>query len=437
MTDLIYETITIFFILLTSLIIIYLVRHYIFTFAVLRYSKRTPAPKNIQTPYEPSVSVLIPAHNEEHVISRLLDALTQLTYPKNKLQIIVIDDASTDATSKIVDHYANSVPFIHVLHRDDKVGGTGKAAAMNAGFVLSYGEIIVSFDADYLPQKDTVTKLVQPFADPIVGAVQGRPVVMNEPQNLLTRLVEFERVGGYRVDQEARNCLGLVPQFGGTIGGFRASILSSLGGFDEKMLTEDTDLTFSIIRLGYKVRYVGDAECYEEAVDNWRAYWRQRNRWARGHMQVCFKHASGVLTSKKLNLKEKIDSLLVLNIYFMPVVTLVCLILGGLLIFQQRSPIVVALWFFVPVSFYSFVGNFAPFFEVSIGAYLDGRSRAQWLVPLLIFAFVYNILICTKAFIDICGSMLSRKQRTNWAKTEHLDNGSRFVTEPTIRGETP
>jgi cellulose synthase/poly-beta-1,6-N-acetylglucosamine synthase-like glycosyltransferase len=414
--DLIYEIITAFFISLTSLIIVYLVRHYIFTFAVLRHNKRNVARNSQSTIYVPSVSILIPAHNEDHVISRLLDALTQLTYPKNKLQIIVIDDASPDGTGKIVDQYANQASFLYVLHRNQKVGGKGKAAAMNAGFALATGEIIISFDADYLPQKDPVTKLVQPFIDPKVGAVQGRPVVMNEPQNLLTRLAALERVGGYRVDQEARNCLGLVPQFGGTIGGFRASILRSLGGFDEKMLTEDTDLTFHIIRLGYKVRYVGDAECYEEAVDNWKAYWRQRNRWARGHMQVCFKHAFGVLASKKLNLREKIDSLLVLNIYFMPIVTLVCLVLGGALILLQQSPIVSALWFFVPVSFYSFVGNFAPFFEVSIGAYLDGRSRAQWLVPLLIFAFVYNILICTKAFIDVCGSMLSRKQQTNWQK---------------------
>jgi cellulose synthase/poly-beta-1,6-N-acetylglucosamine synthase-like glycosyltransferase len=111
---------------------------------------------------------------------------------------------------------------------------------------------------------------------------------LNEPKNLITRLIALERIGGYRVDQEARDILGLIPQFGGTVGGFRRSIMQNIGGFDEKMLTEDTDLTFHIALLGYKIRYVGEAECYEEAVATWRAYWKQRNRWARGHIQACF-----------------------------------------------------------------------------------------------------------------------------------------------------
>ncbi len=103
---------------------------------------------------------------------------------------------------------------------------------------------MLCFDADYLPHSEIVQRLVAKFADPKVGAVQGRPVVLNEPQNSTTRIVALERIGGYRVDQEARELLGLVPQFGGTVGGFRRSILESIGGFDESMLTEDTDYHF-------------------------------------------------------------------------------------------------------------------------------------------------------------------------------------------------
>jgi len=98
----------------------------------------------------------------------------------------------------------------------------------------------------------------------------------------VTRLVALERTGGYRVDQFARDNLGLIPQFGGTVGGFRRSLIESLGGWDADMLAEDTDLTFKVYLAGYKVRYVNDAECYEEAVENWRSYWRQRSRWAKG-----------------------------------------------------------------------------------------------------------------------------------------------------------
>jgi cellulose synthase/poly-beta-1,6-N-acetylglucosamine synthase-like glycosyltransferase len=235
---------------------------------------------------------------------------------------------------------------------------------MNAGLAHSTGEILLCFDADYLPQKNIVEKLVKKFADPRVGAVQGRPVVLNEPKNLVTRLVAMERIGGYRVDQEARDNLGLIPQFGGTVGGFRVSIIEQLRGFDEKMLTEDTDLTFHICLLGYKIRYVGEAECYEEAVETWRAYWKQRHRWARGHIQVCFKHSFNVLKSKKLSAKEKIDGLLILHVYFVPIITLLSFFASLSLMLLGSSQLVSIFWFFVPISFYSFVGNFAPFFEI-------------------------------------------------------------------------
>jgi len=144
-------------------------------------------------------------------------------------------------------------------------------------------------------------------------------------------------------------------------------------------------------------------------------------------MQVCFKHAPRVLRSKKLNTKEKIDGLLLLHVYFMPVLTLIAFFAGFSLILSQSSQLVNALWFFVPVSFYSLVGNFAPFFEIGIGAYLDGRTRIQWLIPLLLFAYMYNILICTKALLDIFAAKMLRKSQSDWAKTRHLGNGNSYI----------
>jgi cellulose synthase/poly-beta-1,6-N-acetylglucosamine synthase-like glycosyltransferase len=417
------------FLFFTMIMVAYLVRHYVFTITVLRKNKKPASPRVVSDgSYEPTVSVLIPARDEELVIGRLLQRMIQLTYPQDKLQILVIDDASSDGTGKVAEEFAKRYRFIEVLHRDEKTGGTGKASAMNAGLERSAGEIVLCFDADYYPQKDIVEKLVKEFVDPAVGAVQGRPVVLNEAQNIVTRLVTLERIGGYRVDQEAREQLRLIPQFGGTVGGFRRSVVEEAGGFDESMLTEDTDLTFTVYLAGYKVRYAGDAECYEEAVDCWKAYWRQRHRWARGHMQVCFKHAFRVLLSRKLNVKEKIDGLLLLNMYFIPVLTLVAFCIGvSLIILSGSSPLFDALWFFVPLSFYSQAGNFAPFFEIGIGAYLDGRTRIQFLIPLLFLSYMYNILICTKALLDLFAAKLLRKKQTNWAKTHHFGDRNRYM----------
>ncbi|MEM1566383.1 MAG: glycosyltransferase family 2 protein [Candidatus Bathyarchaeia archaeon] len=105
-----------------------------------------------------------------------------------------------------------------MVHRCEHEGGRGKASALNVGLKHATGEIILCFDADYYPQRDIVEKLVKAFEDPNVGAVQGRVVVLNEPQNIVTRIVSLERIGGYRVDQEARDKLGLITQFGGTVG---------------------------------------------------------------------------------------------------------------------------------------------------------------------------------------------------------------------------
>jgi cellulose synthase/poly-beta-1,6-N-acetylglucosamine synthase-like glycosyltransferase len=358
----------------------------------------------------------------------LLKRTVELSYPREKTQVIVIDDASSDRTRQIALQFAAENKCIQIVSRNKTLGSRGKAAALNAGLKLATGDIVICFDADYFPQRDIMARLVPPFLDPSVGAVQGRPVVLNESKNTITRLVTLERIGGFRVDQEARGNLSLVPQFGGTVGGFRRSVIEQLGGFDERMLTEDTDLTFNVILLGYKIAYVGDAECYEEVVSTWRAYWRQRHRWAQGHMQVCLKHSLNVLRSRKLSWKEKLDGELVLHIYFLPVLTLFALFLGASLVLLEPSTLVYALWFFVPISLYSAVGNFAPFFEVGVGVYLDGRTRLQWLIPLLIFLYLYNIVICTKALLDLCASRIRRTETIDWEKTRHLGDGNRYIT---------
>ncbi|MFA5364131.1 MAG: glycosyltransferase family 2 protein, partial [Candidatus Bathyarchaeia archaeon] len=177
---------------------------------------------------------------------------------------------------------------------------------------------------------------------------------------------------------------------------------------------------------GFKVKYVNDADCYEEAVENWRSYWRQRSRWAKGHMQCAFRHVWPVIRSKQLRLREKVDGFLLLNVYFVPILTALAWILGTFLFLFQPFEWLDMFWMIVPISFYSSVGNFAPFFEVGIGAYLDGRNRICWLIPLLFLTFMLNVLICSKAFFDLCFSKVTGKKHT-WSKTVHNGNGNSFI----------
>ncbi|MEJ2126873.1 MAG: glycosyltransferase family 2 protein [Candidatus Bathyarchaeota archaeon] len=355
------EVLNIIFILLVGIITVYIIRHYLFTVTALYPKSNQQSFEYSKTVYEPKVSVLIPARNEEKVIDRILQRMTELTYPKNKFEVLVIDDASTDQTGKNAKRFAKYYDFIHFIQRSQKEGGKGKPEVLNCALKYVTGEIIYCFDADYYPQRNVIEKLNESFKDPKVGAVQGRVTVLNERDSLITRLVTLERTGGYRVDQFARNELNLIPQYGGTVGGFRKDLIEQLGGWAPNVLAEDTDITFRIYLAGFTVKYINYADCYEEAVSTWRSYWRQRLRWATGRMVV-------------------------------------------------------------PLFFYSSVGNFAPFFEVGIGAYLDGRDRICWLIPLLFLTFVFNVLICSKAFVNLCIGKIFGKKAQIWEKTVHSGN---------------
>jgi len=374
------------FIVFSTIIFLYVVRHLIFTLAVL--CKKQQKKQDSYGCYYPSVTVLIPARNEEKVIGRILRRMTELTYPKEKLQVIVIDDGSEDKTGAIAGLFADQYDFIGVIHRSPYEGGRGKASALNAGLKHAKGEIILCFDADYYPQVNIVEKLAAPFRDPKVAAVQGRVLVINEPENFLTRLIALERVGGYRVGQQAREELGL-----------------------------------RIFLAGYRLQYMNCAESYEEAVRGLRSYWHQRLRWAIGHMQCAFKHLIPMIRCKNLSLKQKIDAILSLNVYFLPILTAIAWIIGGILLFRGSFMLNGCLIGSLPFFMYSSVGNFAPFFEIGLGMYLDGRNRACRLIPLLFPLFLYNVIICMFALVKLCIYKLMGK-RIGWHKTVHYGTKS-------------
>jgi len=406
-------------IIIIVVMLTYTTRHYKF-FWNRMFEKQRRGRDDLAGSYKPSVSILIPAHNEEKVLHSILDRFVESDYPKENgnFEVIVIDDQSTDQSGTIADSYAATYPFVKVVHRNED-SDRGKPEALNTGLPFASNEIVLCFDSDYQPPKDCVQRLVAPFSDVEVGAVMGRVVPMNAPESYLTRLMDLERSGGYQVDQQARYNLDLLPQFGGTVGGFRRSALKAVGGWDPKMLAEDTDLTYQVFLRGWKVGYVNFAECYEEAVSSWDQKQKQLRRWAIGHNQCLFKHFSKTLTTPVLNWKQKLDGILLLGVYVAPVLMLLGWILGIIsYLFEAPwwSPFFPALLFTLS---YNNVGNFAVFNEVGGSVFLDKRGRSIWLLPLAFFNFFAYVLICATAFFD---SVFI--QAGEWKKSRRTGNGT-------------
>ena len=255
------------------LLTVYTARHYVFSLNRL-FGRQCHPYASIVSAHWPRVTVFVAAHNEEDVIQDCLENLMLVDYPIDRMVVMPVNDRSSDRTREIIDAVVTRFPGrIRPFHR---VGGKpGKAAALKDATELVDTDFIIVFDADYMPSRGLIRRLMAPFLDPEVGAVMGRVVPHNVGANLLTRLLDLERAGGYQVDQQARMNLGMVPQYGGTVGGIRVRALQAVGGWHDDVLAEDTDLTYRLLLGGWRTVYHNRAECYEEVPQSWAVRMRQ------------------------------------------------------------------------------------------------------------------------------------------------------------------
>jgi cellulose synthase/poly-beta-1,6-N-acetylglucosamine synthase-like glycosyltransferase len=363
---------------------------------------------------------------EEKVATSILERFIEMDYPKDdsRYEVIAIDDGSTDATPSIVDEYASEFPFIKTIHRVGN-GGNGKSEALNVGIKIASKEIVLIFDADYIPPRDCVERLVAPFVDVEVGGVMGRVVPVNSPESFVSRIMDVERAGGYQISQQARYNLDLIPQFGGTVGGFRRSALKAVGGFDVTKLAEDTDLTYKLYLHGWKIAYVNAAECYEEAVLSWEMREKQLTRWAIGHDQCLFKYFFATLESPVLTFWQKIDGILTLGVFAMPLLVLIGWLIG-IFTYLTGAPWLSSLFSAILFVFaYNHIGNAAIFAEVGGSLFLDKRKRSIWLLPLMFLDLLANVWVCSRAFFK---AMFLYMLRPRQAKTLFVANIQKDVT---------
>ena len=362
----------------------------------------------------PTVTILIPAHNEERVIAGCLGAMTRLEYPANKLNILIVNDRSTDGTPEIADRIALTHERVRVLHRL-ATSVPGKAAAVADGMALSNSDIIVLFDADYLPAPGLLKQLVAPFSDPTIGATMGRVVPLNSDTNILTRLLDLERRAGYAADQQGRALWELLPQFGGTVGGIRRAALEDVGGWKTGHLAEDTDLSFRLALNGWRIAYLNNARCYEEVPEDWKSRFRQVRRWSYGHNQCLTNYWADVMRSKSLGFATKIDATLILLFYLFPACVLLSTILSiPVLAFgAQHSHFGEVLsWLCLSLP----IAILAPYTQVMVSAISDRQKHVIKSVPLLLMSSGISLLAGTAGLLLLLQSTFNG-MALSWDKT--------------------
>ncbi|MGK5632757.1 bifunctional polysaccharide deacetylase/glycosyltransferase family 2 protein, partial [Streptomyces sp. URMC 123] len=236
-------------------------------------------------PVTEPVSVIVPAYNERECIENTVRSLVAGDHP---IEIVVVDDGSTDGTAEIVERL--DLPQVTLVRQPN----SGKPAALNNGVATARHELIVMMDGDTVFEPSTVRELVQPFADPRVGAVAGNAKVGNR-RGMIGRWQHIEYVMGFNLDRRMYDLLRCMPTIPGAVGAFRRQALRDVGGMSDDTLAEDTDVTMAMNRAGWHVVYAERARAWTEAPTGLRQLWKQRYRWSYGTMQAMWKHRGAAL----------------------------------------------------------------------------------------------------------------------------------------------
>jgi peptidoglycan/xylan/chitin deacetylase (PgdA/CDA1 family)/GT2 family glycosyltransferase len=231
------------------------------------------------------VSVIVPAFNENTTIAATVRSLVASDHP---VEVIVVDDGSTDGTADTVE--ALGLPHVRVVRKPNG----GKPSALNVGIAAARSEIVVMIDGDTIFEPSTVRHLLEPFADPRVGAVAGNARVADR-RSLIARWQHIEYVIGFNIDRRVQAAWNVITTVPGAVGAYRRTALVQVGGVSDDTLAEDTDLTIALGRAGWRVAYQPSARAWTDAPATFMQLWRQRYRWSYGVMQSLWKHRHAVV----------------------------------------------------------------------------------------------------------------------------------------------
>ena len=282
----------------------------------------------------PRVTIQLPIFNEEFVVDRLLESICKLEYPRDLLDIQLLDD-STDETvqvaAEVVARYRALGNDVVHIHRTDRSGF--KAGALENGLLTAKGEFVAIFDADFTPEPDWIMRLIHHFAEPDIGMVQSRWTYINRNYSLLTTAEAVLLDGHFVVEHGARSRSGVFFNFNGTAGMWRIKAIEDAGGWQHDTLTEDTDLSYRCQLKGWRFIYLPDVECPSELPIEMTAFKTQQVRWAKGLIQCAIKDLPRLMKSD-VSRREKIEAWyhLTANISYPLMIMLSVLLLPAMII---------------------------------------------------------------------------------------------------------
>lgn len=390
------------------------------------YAKQESIDKGIEEFQNwPTVSLLIPAHNEEKVIEKTVRSILSMDYPKDKLEVIVINDNSSDKTGEILKKVQESVKGnLKIITTTKENGGKGKSNALNIGYEESKGEIIGIYDADNTPNVKALKYLTyQIQTNEKYGAVIGKFRTRNKKRNPLTKFINIETLSFQWLSQGGRYFIFGFATIPGTNFVIRRSMIEQLGGWDIKAITEDTEVSIRIYLLGYEIGFMPLSITYEQEPETVRVWFKQRLRWVKGNLYVIHKYLFKVIKMKSYRIA--LDIFYFFSTYFIFLTSVLisdAIFLLGLIgnyfgsdIFNITVPgNFLVVWLLAYTLF---------ILEISIVLYFEkGEGTFSNFVYTVLMYFTYCqlwIVLAVNAFVSYIGDLIYKKE-FKWVKTERF-----------------
>lgn len=368
-------------------------------------------PQTVNNSYKPFVSVMVPAHNEEGVITKTIENILQMEYPY--FEVIVIDDRSDDNTANVIKEIELKYEKVTALVRD-KNAFPGKSAVLNDALKIAKGEAILVFDADARVGKTFLSELVPNLEPDDVGAVQARKIINNKDFNLLTRCQNNE----YTLDahfQVGRDAVKGAVELRGNGELIKRKAVEDIGGWNEETITDDLDMSTQLHIKGWDIRFCPDTCVYEEGIIySWPLY-KQRRRWLEGSIRRYLEHFGEVLTSKEMSLRASLDMTAYISEFIMPIWLIMEVIFQSIRIATGDAPkncILSSIIMGIAIA----VG-FTLATRYSLRRF-DHLSRWQALKQ-AVETSLYIFIIWFPIVFYICLKILFCKKDMNWGKTTH------------------